>query len=135
MCKDEKGLRWLMCCLVSPDKATELQGSTLIILLGVWLLFSDTFQVSNVYIVMNSVASEKWWAVIFFTVGSVQLYAIFTDRCWLRKNILLLKGAIWCMLFIGVLYGDYRALSAPFYITFAFNAFRSFFCLSGTKRA
>ncbi len=155
MCKNAKGLRYIMCCLVSPDKALEVHGSTLAILLGIWLFFSDVFSVSDVYIMMRSVASEKWWSLVFITVGIVQLYSILTTRTWqykigstvlcpmwLRKHILLAKGALWCMLMIGVLYGDYRALSAPMYATFSFNAFRGFFCLKtgqsqddGTKNA
>jgi hypothetical protein len=134
-----------MCQLVQPEYALEMQQATLIVLLGVWLAIADTFDVSNVYTVMASIASQLVWSVIFITIGLIQIYVITFDHkwqfcvfnvtidCqWIRKHILLIKGAMWFTLFMGVVFGDWRALSAPMYFIFAFNAFRSFFCIRCT---
>lgn len=150
MCKDntgKKGLRWLLCKLVQPEYALEMQQATLIVLLGIWLGIADTFDVSHVYSVMAAIAPQFVWSIVFIIIGLTQIYVITakhnwqfnafgsTVNCqWIRKHILLVKGAMWFTLFMGVIFGDWRALSAPIYFIFAFNAFRSFFCIRCNKQ-
>jgi hypothetical protein len=142
MCKDKKGIDKILCRYMAGDYATEVPGAISVILCGIWLFFNDTFLVSNVYKIMAQLASEKGWGTIFVSIGLFQLLVIWFDgkrfklwkipvnTKWIRKHILLLKGAIWLILFFGILQGDARALSTPIYLFFSLNAFRAFFCIT-----
>lgn len=146
MCENKTGIRKIFCEYLESKFAAEVQGAILMLVIGIWLMFNDTFQVSAVYRIMANIATEKEWGIVFILVGTLQLIFIkFHNRyfkiwwyfnfngSWLRKHILLICGAIWLVLFFGVLQGDARALSTPMYLYFALNAFRAFFCAKTVK--
>ncbi len=142
MCSDKiSKTKRILCMYVDGKHAAEVQGASMMFLLGIWLFFNDTFEVSAVYKIMASIGSEKAWSVTFIGIAIVQLLSIYfedfhfkwkficIDSWWIRKHILLVKGAVWFTLFMGVIAGDARALSAPMYLLFTVYAFRAFFCI------
>jgi hypothetical protein len=142
MCAENTSIFKKICCMyVDGRHAVEVQGASLMLLLGIWLWCNETFEVSAVYKIMAAIGTEKTWAIIFMIIATIQLLSLYFDKArfewqficidslWIRKHILLVKGAIWFTLFMGVIAGDARALSAPMYLVFAFNAFRAFFCI------
>lgn len=111
----------------SSGYTTEGQGATMLLGLGLWLVIGGMFSTCPaVYYVMQNVASERIWGMLFICVGLVQVYGLFFGGAWLRKHILLFKGALWTVLTVTLLYGDWHAPGVPIYATLAITAFRAF---------
>lgn len=120
----------ILCAFTADGMAVEIQGAITITGLGVWIAFAGMFtSCPQVYWVMLSVLSEKFWGSIFMAVGVVQITILAYGTVNMRKTVLLAKGALWTTLFVTVLYGDWRAPGVPLYFIFAAGAFRTYLCL------
>lgn len=114
---------------------TEGQGASFMLGLGLWLILGGMFTTCpSVYYVMASVAHERLWGVCFISLGLVQVYALFRGGLFVRRYILLFMGALWSMLTVTLLYGDWHAPGVPIYSILAITAFKAFL-VHGTARA
>jgi hypothetical protein len=106
---------------------TEGQGASMMLGLGLWLILGGMFSTCPaVYYVMESMADERSWGILFITVGLIQVYGLLFGSIRLRRWILLGKGALWTTLAVTLLYGDWHAPGVPVYTILAVTAYRAF---------
>lgn len=106
---------------------TEGQGATMLLGLGIWLIIGGMFSTCPaVYYVMENVATEEVWGIIFIAISLIQVYALFFSSLAIRRYVLLFKGALWTTLAVTLIYGDWHTPGVPIYIILAITAFRAF---------
>lgn len=123
-------LRQGWCAFMADSMSIEMQASTLVIGLGIWMAFVNIFDACPAgYWVMQSIMPHTMWGVLLSIIGGVQLFALLTNQFKLRKKMLLVQTMLWIFLICVLFYGNRQALSIPVFMILATSSIRGYFCL------
>jgi hypothetical protein len=109
-------------------KPLELMSAITLIIWGVWVgcPFFDSFQVSNVFHMMEKVAPEWLWGTFILLLGITKLLIMNTKYMKLRIVVAVLIMLTFSILSVFYALGNWMSTAAPMYIAFTILSWFSY---------